>query len=147
MTIQIDQQQRMISWKRFGLLLQKEKIMTKLVSSNLKHLSNREQITDVLINCPDSGWNQDGGTKKETVNSFTAEKIENTTRTVFSLKKYFVTHCFFTSSKFPHSWQFTMKNYPFQQIIFPQNFSFLFFLNYIVVSLRWNQISFAIISQ
>ena len=60
--------------------------MTKLVSSNLKHLSNRDQITDVLIDRPESGWNQDGGTKKETVYSFTAEKNGRDKKKSFSQK-------------------------------------------------------------
>ena len=61
--------------------------MTKLVSSNLKHLSNRDQITDVLIDRPESGWNQDGGTKKETVYSFTAEKKWKRQQEQFFLSK------------------------------------------------------------
>ena len=98
MTIQIDQQQRMISWKRFGLLLQKEKNYDKTCELKLE-ASIKQGTNNRCLDWPSRIWMESRWRKLFTLSQ--QKKMENTTRTVFSLKKYFVTHCFFYLHQIP----------------------------------------------
>ena len=97
-----------------------KKANEKLCVGSCRRAANKEQIREALIDRRPDG----GTTKKETFYSHTTKRKLLSTKTVFA-QKYFIIQCFLTFAKFPHSWQFTMKNYPFEpnyissELLFP----------------------------